>query len=251
MKKLLCLALFSVMSLISNAEVLFDGNTAGAWDSSKITAGEGFLTATAGYLPIRAKEFIQVPRGKKYTVSGEFRIVNPVKPVSVYFGVTPYTADGKEIPFVSVFAVSRATATLAKEIKAGDKVMILKDAENWKFHHHCRFAMNAKADRSDLPNLDIAPNPIINEITVNDDNTVEIPFKKAFTKDYPAGTVVRQHMGGNSFIYAGNGNKSNEWMSFSKTFSSFYTGTAQIKVTFNVTGPKVQVELRNVKVTAE
>ena len=28
-------------------------------------------------------------------------------------------------------------------------------------------------------------------------------------------------------------------------------GTAQIKATFNVTGPKVQVELRNVKVTAE
>ena len=153
-----------------------------------------------------SKEFIQVPRGKKYTVSGEFKLVSD-KNIPIYFGVTPFTADGKVISYTSVFTASRALAELAKDIKAGDKSMILKGADSWKFHKHGFFAFNAKADRSDLPNLDLSPAPIINEITVNEDGTVEIPFKKPFAKAYAAGTPVRQHFAGSSYIYAGNSSK--------------------------------------------
>ena len=250
MKKFLPLLLLSIFATVLSAETIFDGGKAEAWDGKKMSNGKDSILCTAGYVPIRSKEFIQVPRGRKYTVSGEFKI-NSDKKIPLYFGLTPYTAEGKEISYTSVFTVSRAIATLAKDIKAGDKSMVLKDAAAWKFHKYGYFAMNAKADRSDLPNLNLSPAPVINEITINEDGTVEIPFKKPFTKDYPAGTTVRQHFAGSSYIYAGNSNKNGEWVKFSKTFTAFYTGTSQIKVTFSMMAPKVQLELRNVTVSAE
>ena len=250
MKKLTAAFIVSLFAATLSAETLFDGGKAAAWESKKFADKDGVVSGIAGYIPVMSKEFIQVPRGKKYTVSGEFKVVSD-KNIPVYFGVTPYTADGKVITFTSVYTASRAIATLAKEVKAGDKSMILKGADSWKFHKHGFFAFNAKADRSDLPNLDLSPAPIINEITVNEDGTVEIPFKKPFTKAYAAGTPVRQHFAGNSYIYAGNSSKSGEWVKFSKTFTSFYIGTAQIKVCFSAMTSKVQVELRNVKVDAD
>ena len=250
MKKLITAFFVSLASVTLLAETLFDGGKAAAWESKKFADKEGGVSGTAGYVPVMSKEFIQVPRGKSYTVSGEFKVVSDKK-VPLYFGVTPFTAEGKVIPYTAVFTASRAIATLAKEVKAGDKSMILKGADSWKFHKHGFFAFNAKADRSDLPNLDLSPAPIVNEITVNEDGSVEIPFKKPFTRNYAAGTPVRQHFAGNSYIYAGNSSKSGEWVKFSKTFKSFYTGTAQIKVCFSVMSPKVQLELRNVTVTAE
>ena len=250
MKKIITAFFISLAAATLTAETLFDGGKAAAWESKKMTDQDGVVTGTIGYIPVLSKEFIPVPRGKKYTISGEFKI-NSDKKIQLYFGLTPYTAEGKVIPYTSVNTVSRLIATLAKDIKAGDKSMVLKDAAEWKFHKHGYFAMNAKADRSDLPNLDLSPAPVINDITVNEDGTVEIPFKKPFTKDYPAGTTVRQHLAGNSYIYAGNTGKNGEWVKFSKTFTAFYTGTAQIKVTFSAMAPKVQIELRNVTVTAE
>ena len=250
MKKIISAFIVSLIAVTLSAETLFDGGKAAAWESKRFADKDGVVSGIAGYIPVMSKEFIQVPRGKKYTVSGEFKLVSD-KNIPIYFGVTPFTADGKVISYTSVFTVSRALAELAKDIKAGDKSMILKGADSWKFHKYGFFAFNAKADRSDLPNLDLSPAPIVKEITVNEDGTVEIPFKKPFAKAYAAGTPVRQHFAGSSYIYAGNTNKKGEWVKFSKTFTSFYIGTAQIKVCFSVMAPKVQVELRNVTVTAE
>lgn len=250
MKKLITAFIVAFFAVTLSAEIIFDGGKAAAWESKKFADKDGAVSGIAGYIPVMSKEFIQVPRGKKYTVSGEFKVVSD-KNIPIYFGVTPFTAEGKVIPYTAVFTASRAIATLAKEVKAGDKSMILKGADSWKFHKHGYFVFNAKADRSDLPNLDLSPAPVIKEITVNEDGTVEIPFKKPFAKNYTAGTTVRQHVAGSSYIYAGNTNKKGEWVKFSKTFTSFYTGTAQIKVTFSVMASKANVELRNVKVDAE
>lgn len=251
MKRFLSLAIFAAMSIAGAAEALFDGSNPAAWVNKKpATAKDGAVTVQTSYIPVRSKEFILVPRGKKYTLTGEFRVTS-AKPAALYFGVTPYTAKDEEIPFTAIGIFSRNLAALAKDVKVGDKSMILKDAAAWKFHKHARFAMDAKADRSDIPNLNISPIAIINEVTINEDGTVEIPFKKGFTKAYAAGTMVRQHYAGNSYIYAGNTKKNGEWVKISKTFSGFYAGTAKVKVTFSVMSPNAQVELRNVKLIAE
>lgn len=252
MKKIMFLAACMIAAVLGAAETVFDGNSPAVWTSKRITSGsDGILTGTCGYATVFSKEFIPVEKGKTYVISGEFRLVEPPAKAMIYFGFMPYTEANKEIHYYSVSPVSKSVATLAKDINIGDNSIVLKGAEKWKINTYGRIIFNAKEDLSDLPNFDGSSALESKQVKVNADGTIEIPVKKPFAKAYPAGTVVRQHSVGNAYIYAGSGRKANEWMSFSKSYTSFYPGTAKIKLAFNMSVAKCQIEMRNIKVTVE
>ena len=254
MKKFMFMAVSAAAMLLNGAEVIFDGSIPENWQPGKVSAVNGVVTAKCSYSLTTSKDIIPVKAGKKYTVSGEFRITGEYqgKTPMLYFGVVPYTADGVEISHLSIAtAMPHSIAALAVDAKAGDKSVTLKGAENWKFLPHGALAFNAKADRSDLPNMDLSPFFDSAAITKNADGTVTAAFKKPLAKTYPAGTAVRQHRSGNMFIYVKWDNKAGGWMNFSNTFKSFYTGTAGIKVALRLLTRNGTVEIRNVKVTAE
>ena len=252
MKKIMFLAACMIAAVLGAAETVFDGNSPAVWTSKRITSGnDGILSGTCGFAVVKSKEFIPVEKGKTYVISGEFRLVEPPAKATIYFGFIPYTETGREIPYYAVTTVSKSVASLAKDVNAGDNSIVLKDAEKWKINTLGRIVFNAKEDLSDLPNFDFSPALESKQVKVNTDGTIEIPVKKPFAKAYPAGTVVRQHIVGNAYIYAGAGRKANEWMTFSKRYTTFYPGTAKIKLAFNMNVAKCQIEMRNIKVTVE
>ena len=251
MKKFLMIACFGAVSLLGAAE-LFNGAKPGVW-ASDAEVKDGVVTMNLNYAIKLSKDFIPVAKGKKYTVSGEFFITGnpPAKPI-LYFGIIPYTAKGEEITHAAIAtALPHSIATLAADVKSGDKSMTLKGAESWKILPHGRIAFNAKADRSDLPNFELTGFPELNKTVKNSDGTITLFFKTPITKDYPAGTAVRQHRSGNMFPYVGFSNKAGEWVKFSTTFKSFYTGTTQFKVALRLLTRNWPVQMRNVKVTEE
>ena len=252
MKKLMLIAIGCAALISSAAEVVFDGNKAAAWNSNRFADGNDVVTGTLGYLAVKSKKMIPIEAGKKYVFSGEFRMINtPAKAPILYFGFFPMTADGKEISYLSVTSAAKNLAEVAKDVKVGDTSITLKGAESWKPSVYHRIVFNAREDKSDLPNFDIAPIPDWTKLKKNADGTIEVFFKKPLTKACAAGTKVRLHSAGASYVYAGSRKMNNEWVTFKKEFKVFYPGTAKIRPAMNLNAASCQFELRNIKVTVE
>ena len=251
-KKLFTVALLAAASVLSAGDVLFDGLKEGAWGEN-IEVKDGVSTMNLNYSIKLSKDFIKVTQGRKYTVSGEFFVTGktPAK-TFLYFGFIPYTAKGEEISHAAIaWAMPEAVGELAADVKAGDTSVLLNGAENWKFLPHGVLAFNAKLNRSDLPNFELSDFFLVNKTEKNGDGTVRVYFKKGIAKDYPAGTLVRQHRSGNMFPYVGFSDKSGEWIKFSATFRSFYIGTTQIKLALRLLNRNWPVQMRNVTVVEE
>ena len=248
-KTVLSLLIGAILSLTAG-EVLIDSNSSEIW--AKKDQGETNNIVRAGYAAVQSEKFIPVKPGAKYTISGEFKLPEGLKkPVTMYFGFMPFTAEGKPISYSAVFTQSPVLGTLAEEIKPGDKKALVKDTKNWKIQPFTLLAFNAKTDKSDLPNFDLSLYIEPKETVVKEDGTLELTFKGAFKKGYPAGTPVRLHRAGYTYVYTGNTKKAGEWVKFTKTFTSFYQGCTQFKLAINVTGPKCDIEYKNISVTAE
>lgn len=242
-----CIALASFA-----AEVVFDGNKAEAWNWKRFKDGDGVVSGPISHFVIKSKNIVPVAAGRKYVISGEFRMINtPEKAPILYFGFFPMTADGKEISYLSVTPASKNLAEVVKDVKAGERSILLKGADSWKPAVYQRLVLNAKEDKSDLPNFDIAPIPDWKKLKKNDDGTVEVFFNKPFTKACAAGTKVRLHSAGASYVYAGYKKMDNEWKTFKKEFKVFYPGTVKIRPAMNLNATGCQFELRNIQITAE
>lgn len=248
-KTVLSLLIGAILSLTAG-EVLIDSNSSEIW--AKKDQGETNNIVKAGWTIVYCDKFIPVKPGAKYTISGEFKLPEGLKkPITMYFGFMPFTAEGKPISFSAISAQSQALGTLAEEIKPGDKKAVVKDAKDWKIQPFTLLAFNAKADKSDLPNFELSQLIDPQGTIVKEDGTPELAFKTPFKKGYPAGTQVRLHRAGSTYIYAGNTKKAGEWVKFTRTFTSFYKGCTQFKLALNATGPKCDIEYKNISVTAE
>lgn len=241
---------FWICSLAA-AETLFDGSQPENWISkTPVTVSDGTAKTVLSYASLRSAHFIPVVPGKKYTITGEFRLTGKTPPM-VYFGVIPYTGDDREIPFAAIQPASPKIAVLSQAAAAGSRSVFLKNAADWKFVPNARLAFNAKPDKSDLPNLDLSPAIQVSEVIIHPDRSAEVALKTPLRKAYPAGTSVRMHLSGNSYIYAGYGKKAGTWMTFTRTYTSFYRGCRKIKPAVSAASSKCPVEFRNVKVVME
>ncbi len=252
MKKFIVFALMCAALVSFAAEVVFDGNNAAAWNSKRLIDGDGAVKGTLGYFVIKSKDMIPVEAGKKYVVSGEFRLIDPpAKAPRLFFGFYPCNAEGREISYLHVTIASKNILTVVKDVKAGDTSITLKGLPQRVPSQNCYVAFNAKEDKSDLPNFDVSPALDWKQMKKNADGTFEVPAKKPFTKAYAAGTSARLHQAGASFVYAGFRPVAGEWVKFSKEFKTFYPGTTQIKPAFNAEISRCNIEMRNVTVTVE
>ena len=187
------------------------------------------ITVTANKR-IFSKTFKVNPK-KQYRISAEIKAVDGKEVVGCYLGFKPLTADGKVITVANLVTSTDMNATLAADVKKGDKVIKLKNADNWKLPSNWYYiAFNAKEDFSDAPNFEIAA--LVKDSIKKNGDCFEVTLQNAASKDYPAGTVVRRHVDGTSYMYTAALDKkaTNSWQQIEAVVSGIaLTGSADGK----------------------
>lgn len=174
------------------------------------------------------------------------------KPVQVYLGLIPADKNWKEIYFRNTGCVAGTFTLLAENlVKNADKV-VLKGVV--PFRKSGYIAFNAKADNSDLPNFQLER---IKAVSTVNGNTV-ITLAKRIRRSYPAGTAVRCHVDGPTYLYSSilrkgfPGKVKASGVVGKSAKVKFNPGTAGVKVCIllaPVKGAKdVRAEIRNVRV---
>lgn len=198
--------------------------------------------------------FIPVKAGKKYVITGEFRVTGTTAAVPLYFGFVPYTADHKEIGFQHYRAMAKSPLATVESAKAGATEVILKKNPTWPAKKSSfLLALNAKEDKSDLPNFNILP---VKEIRQESGRTVAV-LSAPLKEEIPAGTVVRIHGYGASFLYAGSFGKKidGNWQKFTGEIRfdagavRWAPGTKFARAAFLCSSRAGVVEFRNMSVT--
>lgn len=255
MKKFAVLLLLAAaVSTLSAAEV-FRAKSRGDWDGRPEVDAEGIFTAKLPRRLISMKQ-IKIDPSKTYTLSGEFRVEGCDRLQPFFFGFVPKTENNLRIDAKNLRQYDRTSlGKVAADAPAGAKTVVLLDAKNWPTNKKGLFlALNAKADKSDLPNFDL---PMIQSIKIEGDKTIitlQAPLKKAVKKD----SFARLHRGGASFIYTGKngGLLSEEWQKFSGTIGAngrwkWYPGTSYAAVVLVGGGIGGKIQFRNITITEE
>jgi len=167
-----------------------------------------FATTPKSYPTYSLKKKITVDPAKKYKVSVKVKQLGEV-PALVYIGFIPYDAKNRYIgPQQGSSNTKGSATTLTAVVPKGAKSLAVKDASKWKKGPHYYVAFNAKDDMSDIPNFTLAGK--ITKIEKTGD-VYTISFKKPLGVSYPAGTKVRQHRTGATYIYTKYGKSPKEW----------------------------------------
>ena len=224
----------------------------------KIVKANDAFSAKGVYSVVSAKSFTLDP-AKKYQISGEF-CQKGGKQITVLLGFAPYDAQNKQITSSSVNAVGGTLTEVAADAKKGDKVIKVKNASKWLTKGLVFVALNAKKDFSDLPNADQLSTAVPN--AKKNGEVWEILLRKPLAKNIAAGTLVRQHSDGGSYIYtAGSAKLTDKWITrkgvisgiapFGNVPNKMWKGTAKVKVLILVTSGDADSEVlfRNIKVT--
>jgi hypothetical protein len=167
-----------------------------------------FAIPPKSYIAYALKKKTKFDPAVKYNVSVKVKQLGKV-PALVYIGFIPYDAKGRKIgPQHGYNNTKGSFTTLAAAVAKGAKSLSVKDASKWKKGPYYFVAFNAKEDMSDIPNFNVAG--VITRIEKNGDGYT-ITFSKALEKAYPAGTKVRQHRSGGTYVYTKAGKSSKEW----------------------------------------
>jgi len=167
-----------------------------------------FATPPKSYPNYALKKKIKVDPAIKYRVSAKVKQLGEV-PALVYIGFIPYDVKGRTIgPQHGYNNIKGSFTTLAAAVAKGAKSLSVKDASKWKKGPHYHVAFNAKEDMSDIPNFSVA-GPITKIEKTGDIYTITL--KKPVRKAYPAGTMVRQHRSGGTYIYTKHGKSPKAW----------------------------------------
>lgn len=262
MKKVLCAMLLSAVAFVVPGEECQIGTS--GWESLKNTSEKEGTLVVAGNTMLKSKEFYPVDPAKTYKLSATVRNADGSTPASLYIGFMPATADKKFISAVMVTPVATATGELAAACGAKDTVIKVKpDAgSNWALGKQWwSVAFDAKADLSDLPNRELTTK--IKSIEMKD-GIAEITLTGPACFKKEAGTRVRIHAGGGSFMYPVlNGKPAPaDWATLSGTVKGAKDGYAtnvwpksatlcQVIILANWDNPKSAIELKDVKLNIE
>ena len=179
-----------------------------------------------------AKSF-PVKEDGKYVLSGKFRKNSKsTGSAELFFGIACYDGDGKHIQGSNVCAVSNTETELIAAAQKGDRVLKVKNASSWEKRSGSVVAFATKPGYADLPNWNISP--VVTHIEKAGEDW-EITFRLPLRKDYPAGTGIRQQIGG-AYIYAVSSQTLSEnWSEVSKSFNGIgpgelWSGTKSVKI---------------------
>ena len=230
------------------------------------------MAIKGSYTALFSKQEIKVDPARKYRISGDFCLNGgkPVltcdkgdrgcRPVLLFLGFVPYDKNKVQILPNAVFGSNKTLTTVAEDAKKGDKVIKVKDASKWDTKSpHSYIVFNAAEDYSDLPNRNsvhtVAPN------ARQAGEVWEITLKTPLKADIAAGTAVRQHSDGGTYIYTGGAFKTlGVWKTRTGTISGiaasgapankFWKGTETVRVLIlALNGSKQsETEFKNIKV---
>lgn len=203
-------------------------------------------------MPIREKAV--------YRLSGEFRAPAAQQSGPVYFGLMMLDSDNREILPQTVQTVPGSFTELAAGTDAGDSEIRVGDGHNWRTGPDMFVAFQALENLSDLPNFNLSYAAGVQEISREGDVwRIKLSDSHRFTGD--AGTAVREHFTGSSYLYL-NGQGISvpvQWKRFSAEISGtesrdalkttcFWPGTRSVKLLFWLTEDSpIPVEFRNVR----
>ena len=194
MKFLSMLAMAALAVSLSAETIKYDLKLDFSNNRQSAVTEDGVLTYTGpGTLIFKP---VKLNPAAKYTLTFDMKQNGTAKAFPVYGGFYCYNKTGRLITHESVYYTEASFTELAKDAKVGDRSITVKDGSMWK--KDTQVAFNAKKDKSDIPNYDIAK--YTTKIEKQGDVWVislSTPLKKA----YAAGTNVRQHLSG-GYIYS-------------------------------------------------
>lgn len=227
----------------------------------RVEEKDGVFRAAGKSVFFRSRMPFAVDPAKKYTVSGEFRFPGTA-PGTFYLGLMPLTAKNWPISPENIHVTPGTETTLAAPAAVGDKSLKIADGEKWDNKWiACSVAFDVKDDCADLPNM-VCTAMKKGSVKKNGD-VWEVELAKPLAKAFAAGTRVRQHRVGGTFIYSTIQRKKDitgDWQKFSGTItgmtkntrsdSQFWPGTAKAHVIVLTTGGSddTVMEFRDLKV---
>jgi len=227
------------------------------WDGKggkSLTADEadGAL-ACKGSVVMFSNDAIKVDPDKNYKLTGEFKLAPDSKPSKFYLGLMPLDDNGGKIDSASISIAKDTNTELAADCHPEDTVVKIKNGEKWQLgqFYMVAFKTDDSGKNADLPNRELSG---WNVVSVEKNGDVfDVTLKNKCGKEYPAGTKVREHRSGASFIYfVANKDVPADWQEFSSTFTlaKCWPGTksAKIVVLANYGGkPDQAMLLKNIK----
>ena len=157
---------------------------------------------------------VEVSPDKIYKVTAKVKLKDK-EDVYVWLGFIPYSKDGKAIRTEHGNRnIKESFTALAEDAKKGAKTIVVKDASQWKKGKYYFVAFDASEDMSDIPNFNISP--MIEKIEQTGDKYT-ITLTAPLEKNYAAGTNIRQHRGGATYVYRKSGRAPKDWMTWKGT----------------------------------
>lgn len=151
-----------------------------------------------------SKDLIPVNNLRTYKLSGYFKSSTQTPAKKLLLGFVPYDENKKPILCQEVNAVQGTDTELVQECMAEDMSIKVKDAGKWivddgAAQRMIAFNTDDSGEYKDLPNRNISLFGV--EALTKLDNCWEVKLKKPCGRNFPAGTKVREHSAGNTYIY--------------------------------------------------
>ncbi len=131
------------------------------------------------------KETISVDSGKRYILSGEFKSIGTPGALC-YFGINCLDEAKKPIQARYINICTGTDTELIEPCNYSDKVLKVKNAENWVIGNNCCVAFNTDTEAKDLPNRDISRGWGISKIEQKG-SYWEVTLKDSCGKELPTG----------------------------------------------------------------
>jgi hypothetical protein len=190
-------------NLVKNGDA--ETGTLGNWNGfTKVTSdnphsGQSCFAAE-GSAEVVSTEFIPVEASKAYTLTAWMKSLGR-DASKAYAGYAPFDADKNPIRPENVLVTVGSETTLFEACHKGDKVLKISAGAKWQVYEFAcvAFQVDDSGKYADLPNRKLSAYGILK---VEDKGKYwEVQLKDACGQAYPAGTKVREHAAGGSYIY--------------------------------------------------
>ena len=153
---------------------------------------------------IQSTNAFEVDMANTYYISGQFKSTGLGGDSLLYFGYEPFDENMIEIESEQVFTIDNTETELYEDIKSTDKIIKIVDGNNWVTnynHERMAFHIDISGSFDDLPNRDLSNKDIVRVQPFG--SYWEVEFDTVAGKTYSAGTKVRQHIAGGTYMYDG------------------------------------------------
>ena len=175
---------------------------------------------------LKSDEFIPIDLDTVYNLKGWFKSYGSPSNSKLYFGYTPYDGNQQIIKREEIQPFVGTETTLYADVNAQDMIIKVIDASIWDtstYHAVVAFNIDDSGNYNDLPNRELSNRMGINNVCNPTKNDMgghwEVSFCGGQTvgEDYFAGTKVRQHKSGGTYMYDGASNVyvPNTWTEYS------------------------------------